>query len=174
MGLCVANYYPAKGHVRLIDCVRTMNRTDFTLVCIGKEGDHLPYLQKQAEGLPIKFVLDIPRNLTVAAYHAADIFLFGSEVEASPLVIIEAKASRTPFVSTNCGNVSEWKGGIVCAPEDMARIANHLLNNEQLRQQLVDEGWQEWKATQTWEAIVDQYERLYLGLVQHKKRGVIT
>lgn len=85
-------------------------------------------------------------------------------------MIIEAKASKTPFVSTDCGNVREWKGGIVCKPDEMAVNANKILNDECLRKQLVKEGWQEWKEKFTWESIIDKYENLYLQLY-HGKTG---
>lgn len=162
MGLCVANYLQDKGQERVLDCVRKMNRDDFTMVFIGKEGDQLDNLKKRAEGLNVKFCVNIERAHTLAAYFAADIFLFGSHIEASPLVIIEAKASRTPFVSVDCGNVKEWKGGIVCDPDEMADNVFMLLADDIKRQQLADEGWQEWKDRLTWKAVVDKYEELYL------------
>ena len=171
MGLCVANFFSGKGQDRVIECVRQMNRSDFTAVLIGKQGDQLYSLRKQAAGLPVKFLVDIPRKDTVAAFHSADIFLFGSYIEASPLVIIEAKASRTPFVSTDCGNIKEWKGGIVCPLEEMAVNANRLLDNEALRKQLAEEGYREWKEKLTWESIVDKYEELYLRLYLMKKQS---
>jgi L-malate glycosyltransferase len=164
LGLCVANFYKGKGHDRVIEAVRQMNRPDFTMIFIGKEGDELEALKKQSDGLHIRFLVNIPREDTVAAYHAADIFLFGSDIEASPLVIIEAKASKTPFVSTDCGNVKEWKGGIVCKPEEMAGNATRLLEHESVRIQLAEEGYKEWKEKLTWEAVVDKYEDLYLRL----------
>lgn len=164
MGLCVANFYGGKGQDRVVEAVRQVNRKDFTMVLIGKDGDELQNLKRQAEGLNVHFLVDIPREDTVAAYHVADIFLFGSYIEASPLVIIEAKASRTPFVSTDCGNVKEWKGGIVCSPAEMAENVNKILNDESLRKQLAEEGYREWKERLTWEAIVDKYEDLYLRL----------
>lgn len=170
-GLCVANFYPGKGHERVIECVRQMNRRDFTMIFIGKEGGQLKNLESQASELNIRFLVDIPREDTVAAYYSADIFLLGSEVEASPLVIIEAKASRTPFVSTDCGNVKEWKGGFVCAPEEMAEKANRVLNDSALHKQLAEEGWVEWKEKLTWETIVDKYEDLYWRLHYKKTRG---
>jgi len=171
IGLCVANFYKGKGHDRVIEAVRQMNRPDFTMIFIGKDGDELQALKKQSAGLSIKFLVNIPREDTVAAYHAADIFLFGSEIEASPLVIIEAKASKTPFVSTDCGNVREWKGGIVCNPEEMAGNANRLLENEAVRIQLAEEGYKEWKEKLTWEAVVNKYEEVYLSLHNAKKSG---
>jgi glycosyltransferase involved in cell wall biosynthesis/GT2 family glycosyltransferase/predicted SAM-dependent methyltransferase len=171
-GLCVANFFAGKGHPTVIEAVRQMRRSDFTLVFIGKEGQHLPELQKLAAGLNIRFCVNIPRQDTVAAYQAADIFLFGSEIEASPLVIIEAKASRTPFVTTDVGNVREWKGGIVCTPENMAHHANALLDNEPMRKALALEGFGEWKDKLTWESVADRYEQLYLSLKNTKQKGL--
>ena len=55
----------------------------------------------------------------LAAYAAADLFVFGSQVECSPLVLFEAVASGTPFVSTAAGNaeeIAEWTGGGVVVP----------------------------------------------------------
>jgi glycosyltransferase involved in cell wall biosynthesis len=146
-----------------------MNRPDFTLVFIGKEGQLLPEMQKLAAGLNIGFCVNIPRQDTVAAYQSADLFLFGSQMEVSPLVIIEAKASRTPFISTDVGNVREWKGGIVCTPEKMASYTNALLDNEPARKALAQEGWSEWKEKLTWESVVDRYEQLYLRLQKSKQ-----
>ncbi|RJQ51596.1 MAG: glycosyltransferase [Nitrospiraceae bacterium] len=171
-GLCVANYFEGKGHDRVIECVRQMNRKDFTLVFIGKEGSELQKLKTQGEGLNVRFCVNVPREETLAAYHEADVFLFGSYIEASPLVIIEAKASKTPFVSTDCGNVREWQGGIVCAPEEMAANANRILDDEDLRKQLAHEGWREWKDRLTWESVVDKYEDLYLKKY-HEKAGAV-
>jgi L-malate glycosyltransferase len=54
-----------------------------------------------------------PRE-TVAAYQAADLFLFPSDIERSPVVLFEAMASRTPFLTTAVGNAEEifgWSGG---------------------------------------------------------------
>ena len=164
MGLCVANFYKGKGQEKIIECVRQMNRPDFTIVFIGKEGGELGNLYKLVSGLNVRFCVGIEREDTLAAYHEADIFLFGSEKECSPLVIVEAKASRTPFVSTDCGNVREWKGGVVCAPEKMALYANRILDDELVLRALAEEGWKEWKEKLTWELVIDKFEELYLRL----------
>jgi len=170
--LCVANFFPKKGHDRVIDCFRAMKSKDTVLVFIGKEGEELGNLRKAAEGLNVRFCVGIPREQTVAAYREADLFLFGSYIEASPLVIIEAKASRTAFVSTDCGNVKEWKGGIVCAPEEMAMHAGRLLVDDAERKALAEEGWREWKDRLTWDAVITQYEDLYLRLCDEKARFI--
>jgi glycosyltransferase involved in cell wall biosynthesis/ADP-heptose:LPS heptosyltransferase/2-polyprenyl-3-methyl-5-hydroxy-6-metoxy-1,4-benzoquinol methylase len=168
LGICVANFYPGKGQDKLIECVRQMNRPDFTMVLIGKQGEELPKLRQLSAGFNIRFCIGIERQDILAAYHQADIFLFASEKECSPLVILEAKASRLPFVSTDCGNVREWTGGIVCPPEKMAAYANRILNDDEIRKNLAEEGFRQWKEKFTWESVVDRYEELYLTL-HHKK-----
>ena len=171
MGLCVANYYKDKGHDRIIDVFRKLNRNDLTVVFIGQEGEELDKLRKSAENLDIIFLIGISREDTVAAFHQADVFLFGSHIEAFPLVILEAKASKTPFVTTNCGNVKELKGGIVCDESELAGNINKVLNDKNLRQSLSLEGYKEWKEKFTWESVTDQYEALYLNLYKRKFEG---
>jgi glycosyltransferase involved in cell wall biosynthesis len=59
-------------------------------------------------------VTPLTRAETVSAYHAADLFLFPSNIECSPIVLFECLASRTPFLVTDVGNSSEiidWSGG---------------------------------------------------------------
>ena len=138
------------------------------MVFIGKEGNTLDDLKEQAAGLNIKFLTDIPREDTVAAYHEADIFLFASSVEASPLVILEAKASKTPFVSTDCGNVKEWEGGIVCGANEISTNANKILDNEKLRKRLAADGYKEWEEKHTWGAIIEKYENLFVNMFSRK------
>jgi glycosyltransferase involved in cell wall biosynthesis len=63
----------------------------------------------------------LSREETVAAFRAADLFLFPSNVECSPLVLFEAAASGTPFLSTDVGNAAEiagWTSGGVILPTD--------------------------------------------------------
>ncbi len=169
MGLSVGNFYgPRKRQDRIIEAVRQMNRPDFTMVFVGKEGPPLADYRKLAQGLKVQFLTDISREDTVAAYHSADLFMLGSDNEASPLVIIEAKASRTPFISTDCGNVREWQGGVVCSPEKMAFYANGILDDETIHASLAESGYREWKEKLTWESVVDRYEQLYLKLHAQK------
>jgi glycosyltransferase involved in cell wall biosynthesis len=171
MGLCVANYLPDKGYDRIIDAVRRMGRSDFTMVCIGGRTEHLAALTKKASGLPIRFLADIPRSDTVGAYFEADIFLFASHIEASPLVIVEAKAAGLPFVSTDVGNVREYSGGLIASPERLASEANALLDDFRRRQALGAAGRKEWKESLTWSSIVDQWESLYLRLHHEKQEA---
>lgn len=54
------------------------------------------------------------RAHTVAAMQQADLFLFPSQVECSPIVLFESLAARTPFLASTAGNAGEiarWTGG---------------------------------------------------------------
>jgi glycosyltransferase involved in cell wall biosynthesis len=166
--LCVANFYGGKGQDRVIESFCALNCPEAVLVLIGREGPTLSSLKQQALGLNVKFLVNIPREHTVAAFRSADLFLFGSEIEASPLVIIEAKAAGLPFVSTDCGNVREWAGGVVCRPEDLAAETAALLSDAARRRVLGQEGQREWRERLTWSAVADQYEALYLRLAEKK------
>lgn len=168
MLLSVGNFLPAKRHDVLIEIFRSMQRDDATLLLIGTDGGCLDKLKQQAQGLSVKFLTHVPRIDTVAAFRAADLFLFTSRIEASPLVIIEAKASRLPFVSTDSGNIRDFKGGIVSEEHKFAGHVERLLKDEMERRKLGQAGWDEWNERLTATAVISQYENLYYELLSRK------
>jgi glycosyltransferase involved in cell wall biosynthesis len=125
----------------------------------------------------------LSREETVAAYHEADLFLFPSNIECSPLVLFEAMASRTPFLTTDVGNskeIIEWSNGGVLLPtlkfsdgyvraevKSSADILQQLFYNAQKRKDLASNGYEKWKESFTWEKITKQYENLYLRLLSN-------
>jgi glycosyltransferase involved in cell wall biosynthesis len=126
-------------------------------------------------------LLDPPREDVVAAYDAADLFVFGSNIECSPIVLFEAAASGTPFVSTACGNAAEiarWTAAGKILPTDrtpsglvrtsaraMAKAIEELLADKARLQQLRQAGIENWKSRFTWEKIALKYEEVYSGLI---------
>ncbi len=130
------------------------------------------------------FVLNPPRRDVVAAYQSADLFLLGSNVEYSPLVLYEAMASKTPFVTLACGNSEEivsWGGGGIIAPTiqksegyvdgdpvELARVIESLLKNPLELSRLADAGHSAWLERFTWEKIVLEYEALYHRIILRK------
>lgn len=59
------------------------------------------------------------RENTIAAYQEADLFLFPSNTECSPIVLFESMASKTPFLVTDVGNAAEiikWSNGGMLLP----------------------------------------------------------
>ncbi|MBN8547699.1 MAG: glycosyltransferase family 4 protein [Deltaproteobacteria bacterium] len=166
--LSVGNFVKNKGQDKAIETIKALRRSDVTLVLIGNEGEMLEKLRQQAEGTNTRFLTNIPRADTVAAFKSADLFLFGSRVEAAPLVILEAMAAGLPFVSTDCGNVRELSGGAVCIPEDMADFTQRLLEDAPARRDFGSKGRKEFEERFTLKAVVDRYESLYYELVDIK------
>ena len=124
---------------------------------------------------------ELSREETLAAYHEADLFLFPSNIECSPLVLFEAMASKTAFLTTDVGNAKEiikWSGGGKLLPTDeegngyvraripeSARIVEEVYNSQSLRDELAQAGHRAWQDRFTWERIALHYEALYKGLV---------
>jgi hypothetical protein len=118
----------------------------------------------------------MPRENVVAALKDADLFWFGSEIECFPLVILEAMAAGTPWLSMDVGNVAELAGGWIAKPHEMAAKAQVLLASDELRRELGKQGQDEWKARFTWKHIVDEYEQVYLTLRSERsnEQGLVS
>jgi glycosyltransferase involved in cell wall biosynthesis len=128
-------------------------------------------------------IASLSRKETVAAYHEADLFLFPSRIECSPIVLFEAIASKTPFLATDVGNSKEiiaWTNGGVLLPtvkfangyfkanvNASVDVLQRLFYNPQKRQELASDGYEQWKKSFTWEKITKQYENLYIKLLNN-------
>jgi glycosyltransferase involved in cell wall biosynthesis len=135
----------------------------------------------RANAQPGKRVLcmNLERPDLVAAYMASDLFVFASIVEYSPLVLFEAAAAGTPFLSVPVGNAEEiasWTGGgVICPaakdargctrvdPQVLAREMGRLLKDDELRMQLGRTGKERWRRLFTWQAIAPRYEAILCG-----------
>lgn len=169
MLLCVASYSRGKNQEIVLRAYQQANLTDTTLVFIGPEfndySNRLRALIAKENG-SVRLLEKIPRQMVVAAYHEADLFIFGSLVECFPLVIVEAMASGTPFISTGVGSVPKLPGGVVVSTvEEMSDAIGHLAKKGPEWQELADVGRQAWEGNYRWENIVGQYEALYLKLI---------
>lgn len=119
-------------------------------------------------------VMDLPRPRLVQAYMNADLFVFASHIEYSPLVLFEAAAAGTAFLSAQVGNaqeIAEWTGSGLISPslidtKGYVRIASkpfaerwaQLMNDTETRRELGRNGRRNWTARFTWEKIAQQYE----------------
>jgi glycosyltransferase involved in cell wall biosynthesis len=103
----------------------------------------------------------LSRAQTCAAYKAADLFVLAAKAETQPVVLLEAMASHTPWLSTDTGCVSELPGGIVARLEDDLVVKmRELASSPALRQGLAAEGWAACQKTYDWERVVAAYDRL--------------
>jgi glycosyltransferase involved in cell wall biosynthesis len=185
-----------KGHALAIDSFRAAEIERGTLVVIGNRPLRLGcqwdcrrralIARLGSRGRKRVIVLDVPRDEVLAAYKAADLFVFGSQVECSPLVLFEAAASATPFVSVGCGNaaeIAEWTGGgvvvasakrdgrVVAEPEVLAAEITRLCRDRAGRDRLGESGHARWLRDFTWDRIAARYESVYERAAAAPRRG---
>jgi glycosyltransferase involved in cell wall biosynthesis len=196
MILNVSAHTRGKGHALAINSFLRARIGRSVLVINGNPpsgGGCLPACQRRAwltllrtAGKKKVFLMNLSRPEVVAAFQAADLFVFGSQVEYSPLVLFEALASHTPFISTACGNAAEiaaWSGGGVVVesydqgsgfvnakPDRMATSIENLINNPEERQHMADAGHKAWLERFTWDQIAAQYERVYLSAIEEFRK----
>ena len=124
---------------------------------------------------------DLPRSDLVQAYMAADLFVFASRVEYSPLVLFEAAAAGTPFLTVPVGNADEivrWtQGGTLCDaakdsrgytlvdPQVLAVAMSNCMTDRKLLRQLGTTARDRWRRYFTWDVVAGHYEAILLGNV---------
>jgi len=194
--LHVGSHTGLKGHSEAIEIFRRTNLKNAVLVIVGREslqGNFGCFHEcKRKEKLfsinPINYVRNkkiiicsLNREQTVALYKAADLFLFPSNVECSPIVLFECMASKTPFLTTDVGNSAEiiqWSNAGELLPtyknnqghsypdlEKSVRILEKICHDKEYLQKLSHNGFHAWVKRFTWEAIASEYENLYLNVI---------
>jgi glycosyltransferase involved in cell wall biosynthesis len=122
-------------------------------------------------------VKDIVRKDTVDLLKISNLFLLASNIEASPIVLFEACAAKTPFLVTDVGNSKEiikWTNGGKLLPtykddqgyshakiKESVTALQKIYNNPGLREQMAAKGYKAWSTKYSWEKITEQYLKLY-------------
>lgn len=166
----------------------SLNRVVRTLV--GSSASPRSIGEAINESQPDKLVLvtDLPRKELTQAFIAADLFVFASNIEYSPLVLFETAAAGTPFLSVDVGNAAEiaqWTGAGVMCPSSvdakgytrvdesvLAKSMVELMTNNELLNVLGVAGKKNWSARFSWGKIADQYEQLFFQLSRDKEKRV--
>ena len=197
MLMTVANYTGEKGHQELMYIFKRLPVAPATLVSAGTitpgVGSY-DLFKSQADRIntsskfPGKKVLMIDgtkRDQVRELLMCADLFIFFSNIEASPLVLFEAAAAGVPFVSTAAGNSAEiarWTGGgIIVKTHERpnGRVAANLKDalwqltklsyNRSKRKKMGKVGHKTWKEKFTWGKLARDYLDLYKELLGAKK-----
>lgn len=115
-----------KGHEEAMEIFRRADLCDATLLLVGNaspggcgslcagRAERMNGTEEFRRCRKRILVTSLSRSDTVAAYQSADIFLFPSNIECSPIVLFECMASKTPFLVTDVGNsaeIIEWSDG---------------------------------------------------------------
>ncbi|MDP1808310.1 MAG: glycosyltransferase family 4 protein [Actinomycetota bacterium] len=202
--ICVSNHYFDKGHALILEAFDRSRISDTSLAVIGNEPtggcqelckDAARAINKHSGGKKTVHVIsNISRSDVVAAYKQADLFVFGSKIECFPLVLIEAMASQTAFISTDSGCAKHFPGGVVVHDQPstnplitrlgnklsgqkehavdsgaFAKTITELILDEGRRKQLATEGYNAWQKQYNWDRVVDRYESLYIDLARKKQ-----
>lgn len=185
----IGSHTGVKGHADAIKIFKQAKIKNSTLLIIGNllNGDCGPSCLSRATRFnksllrKIKkqkiIVKDINRKDTVDLLKSSDLFLFPSNIEASPIVLFEACAAKTPFLVTDVGNSKEiikWTNGGKLLPtykdeegfshakiNESTAVLQKIYKNSKLREQMAKQGYKAWKAKYSWEKITEQYLNLY-------------
>ena len=135
----------------------------------------------KASAQPFKRVIltDLERRDLVQAYLAADLFVFASRIEYSPLVLFEAAAAGTPFLTGPVGNADEivrWTGGgILCEaskddrgytrvdPGTLADAMARCMKDRERLSRLGATARERWRRCFTWKIVAGYYEDILAG-----------
>jgi L-malate glycosyltransferase len=194
--LHVGNYTGKKGHREAIEIFLRSDLKNAALLMIGhntgyfKRRSIFKYYKTALLWLSRSFsskkiiLTTANRETTIAAYKQADLFLFPSNIECSPIVLFEAMAAKTPFLVTDVGNSAEivkWSGGGIVLPtyidenrlshakiKPSSKILNEIYGNKALKEKLSASGYKNWQEKFTWQKITLQYEELYKNLLKQK------
>ena len=176
--LSIGNHTGLKGHNETINLYLKAQIPDSSLLIVGgssgqsgcyhschRRATISNFLSTLAHNGKKIIITNFSREDTILAYQAADLFLFLSHVECSPLVLFESAAAGLPFISREVGNtreIAKWTGGgIIC---ESTSCLEKLLGNDQMLHQLSLNGRSNWRTTYTWNKLAKQYLSLYKGL----------
>ena len=169
--LMCSRIFNFKGFQYAIEAVKDMDM-DWQVNIVG-EGPYLPELKRLAEGSKpaIKFWgwLDHNDPELKHLYESSSIFIFPSEAENFPTVLLEAMAAGMAIITSTAGGCPEVVGdaGVLVEPRDAAAIRDNLeklVSSEKLRQQFaaaVLERVQQF----SWESIAQKYLDCYQKVI---------
>lgn len=189
--ITVGNHTGLKGHREALTAFLRARIGRAVLVIIGNSVDNggcigecqsLATLARVVSGGKKSVILMSPsRQGVVSALREADLFVFASRIECSPLVLFEAAAAGTAFVTSSVGNaveIAEWTSGgvVVDGARDsrgyvrvntraMAHEIERLVHDRDERLRLGAAGRLAWRERFTWELVASRYEDLYRSLV---------
>lgn len=195
--LHVGSHTGIKGHKEAIEIFRKSQITDAAFLIIGNSFGNGCFKYCAIQELlfnlsPKRFfdkkkmlIRELTRQDTIDAYKEADLFLFTSNIECSPLVLIECMASKTPFLTTDAGNSTEiikWSNSGILLPtvkdqngygraiiKESVMLMEKMYRDTAGRTSLAEKGFKVWHDKLTWDIIANKYEKLYKSLLISKK-----
>ena len=175
--LLCSRLLPRKGFQYLIEAVKDLS-LDWQVNIVG-DGPYRQRLEKLAAAskTPIRFWGWLDRNdpQFKKLYQAGSIFVFPSEAENFPTVLLDALASGMAVITSSAGGCPEVVGNaaVLVEPANTEQLKEKLLalvENPQLRQSLSSAALQRAKEF-TWPAITQRYAELFEKLCRENKEN---
>jgi glycosyltransferase involved in cell wall biosynthesis len=172
--LC-SRIFKFKGFQYAIEAIKDM-RLDWEVNIIG-EGPYLPELRKLAEGsqTPIKFWgwLDKGDPRFSELFGKSSIFVFPSEMENFPTVLLEAMAAGMAVITSTAGGCPEVVGeaGLLVEPRNAGAIRQkleELITSEPRRVELMTAARKR-AAMFGWHTIASRYVECYQKVINKRK-----
>lgn len=111
-------------------------------------------------------------------YQASDLFLHAAFTDNYPTAILESLSCGTPVIATNVGGIPEQikpgENGFLVREKDfeeMARSANLILNDENLRARLSNKAIEMSRPAYDLTSMLDQYESWYEEVLEKEQRN---
>lgn len=185
--LSVANFFPGKGqdHLAHIANLLIEKRSDYKIVYVYSSVNFAfsNILERKTRQIlsgykgECEFVKDIDRDKVVKYFKKAKLFAFTSQKEVAPLVLLEAQAAKTPWLSLPVGNAQELEGGIVIPHagldskgycrlsadvyQEYVNNISNLLDNKSLYKDLSDRGRKQIEEIYNWSNITQLYNEVF-------------
>jgi glycosyltransferase involved in cell wall biosynthesis len=171
----VGSHVRSKGHGDFIEAVRSISsqtRARGVVVAPPRRGRDFArgcqprcFLESLRPHSPVRFTDGRPAGAVERELAEADVFLFASQIECAPIVILEAMAAGVPWVSYDVGNVRELAGGIVVEGlDELVAAGARLARTPREREELAQAGQSAWRERHRWPGVIDAYEQLFLEL----------
>ena len=166
--LMCSRIFQFKGFQYAIEAIKSME-LDWQVNIIG-QGPYLSELKRLAEDskTPIKFWgwLDKSQPDFYELFKKSSIFIFPSEAENFPSVLLEALASGMAIITSTAGGCPEvvGKAGLLVEPRDTEGIRKMLLKlieSDDLRRQLGEHALKRAEQQFNWKKIAQQYLNCY-------------
>ena len=171
--ISVGSFVRRKGFHILIDSVRELsNEYDIHLKLIGG-GKEFNNLKSQSQDLNVTLYDRLDQSEINRLLLESDIYIQPSLREGMPRAILEAMASKLPVVASNIslipGTVKHLETGLLIEPsnqKDLTLAINLLINDEDLRNQLVKNAYDMVMNKYEWNYSFEKYRAALMNTVK--------
>jgi len=140
-------YKNIHGLLEAFKILKNAYKIEHKLALVGSDSEKVKGIINKKLAKDIIFIRDVDDIILLNLYNRATLFVFPSLYEGFGLPPLEAMACGCPAVVSNAGSLPEVCGDAVVYcnpydPEDIARAMYEVLNSEDLRNYLVQKGFE--------------------------------